>query len=99
MYNPPHPGEHLREDYFKPLGLSITAAAKALGVSRKTLSEVVNGHASISVDMAMRLGKAFNDDPEIWLRLQQQYDLSQAMCNQAAYAKVRRLYDESRPTA
>ena len=57
MHNPPHPGAHIREDYLKPLGLSITLAAEALGVSRKALSEVINGRAGVSVDMAMRLGK------------------------------------------
>jgi len=102
MHNPPHPGVHLREDYLKPLALSITAAARALGVSRKALSEVVNGRVGISVDMAMRMGKAFGENPHIWLRLQEQYDIWHAMRNKGAYAKVRRLYkgdDTIRPHA
>jgi len=92
MHTPPHPGAHLKEDYLKPLGLSITKAAAALGVSRKALSEVINGRTGISVDMAMRLGKAFGENPQIWLRLQQQYDVWHAARNRATYAKVRRLY-------
>ena len=101
MHNPPHPGTHLREDYLRPLGLSVTAVAKALGVSRKAVSEIVNGRAAITVDMAMRLGKAFDGNPEIWLRLQQQYDVWHAARNRRTYAKVRRLYDSGdvRPNA
>jgi addiction module HigA family antidote len=99
IHNPPHPGVHLKEDYLKPLGLSITETAQALGVSRKALSEVINAHVGISVDMAIRLGKAFNENPQIWLRLQQQYDVWHAGRSSAAYAKVRQLYgkEEIRP--
>ena len=75
MYNPAHPGEILKELYLEPLGLSITAAAKGLGITRKSLSEVINGHYGISVEMSMRLSKAFNTSPESWLNMQQQYDL------------------------
>ena len=75
MYNPAHPGEILKELYLDPLGLSITAAAKGLGISRKSLSEIINGHYGISVEMSMRLSKAFNTSPESWLNMQQQYDL------------------------
>jgi len=78
MYNPPHPGEVIRELCLEPLGLSVTAAAKALGVSRKTLSSLLNGRAGISPDMAIRLGKAFGTTPESWLEQQMQYDLWQA---------------------
>lgn len=75
MYNPPHPGEVIRELCLMPLGLSVTRAAKALGVTRKTLSELVNGRAGVSPEMAIRLSTAFNTTPEVWLKHQMQYDL------------------------
>ena len=75
MHNPPHPGEIIRELCIKPLGLSVTDTAKALGVSRKALSELLNGHAGISPEMAVRLSLAFNTTPESWLTQQMQYDL------------------------
>jgi antitoxin HigA-1 len=78
MHNPPHPGETIREDCIKPLGLSVTAAAKGLGVTRKALSELLNGHSGVSPEMAIRLEKAFGSTAETWLRMQLQYDLWQA---------------------
>lgn len=75
MYNPPHPGEILLELYIKPLDLTITEVAKGLGVSRPTLSELVNGHRSVSPEMAARLAIAFDGEPRTWLNLQTQYDL------------------------
>jgi antitoxin HigA-1 len=78
MHNPPHPGEVLRELCFEPLGISVTDAAKALGVSRKTLSSILNGRAGISPEMAVRLSIAFDTSAESWLNQQIQYDLSQA---------------------
>jgi antitoxin HigA-1 len=75
MYNPPHPGEVLRTLCLEPLKLSVTAAAKALGVSRKTLSAIVNGRAGISPEMAVRLSIAFSTSAESWLNQQTQYDL------------------------
>jgi addiction module HigA family antidote len=78
MKNPPHPGEILRDLYLEPLGLSVTAAAAGLGVTRKTLSLLVNGHAGISPEMALRLAQGFGRAPESWLQLQLQYDLAQA---------------------
>jgi antitoxin HigA-1 len=75
MYNPPHPGEVLRELCFEPLGLSVTQAAEALGVSRKTLSAILNGRSGISPEMAIRLSKAFGTSAESWLNQQMQYDL------------------------
>jgi antitoxin HigA-1 len=78
MHNPPHPGEIIRDQCLEPLGLTITAAAKGLGVTRKALSELVNGHSGVSPEMAIRLSKAFGSSPETWLRLQMQYDLWQA---------------------
>ena len=75
MHNPPHPGEIIKELCLDPLGLTVTAAAKALGVSRKTLSAIVNGRASVSPEMAVRLSIAFNTSSESWLNQQTQYDL------------------------
>ncbi|GAB4194802.1 MAG: HigA family addiction module antitoxin [Wenzhouxiangellaceae bacterium] len=75
MHNPPHPGEVIRELCLEPLGLSVTAAAEALGVSRKTLSAVLNGKAGISPEMAIRLSLAFNTSSESWLNQQSQYEL------------------------
>jgi len=75
MHNPPHPGEILRELCIEPLGLSVTRAAEALGVSRKTLSAILNERAGISPEMAIRLSKAFGTSAESWLNQQVQYDL------------------------
>ncbi len=75
MHNPPHPGEIIRELCIEPLGLSVTAAAKALGVSRKALSELINGKAGVSAEMALRLSLAFCATPESWLNHQMQFDL------------------------
>ncbi len=75
MHNPPHPGEVIKELCVDPLGLSVTDAAKGLGISRKTLSNIINGHAGISPEMAVRLSIAFNTSSESWLKQQLQYDL------------------------
>lgn len=77
MNNPPHPGEIIRELCLEPLGLTVTRAAQGLGVTRKTLSMLLNGHAGISPEMAVRLSQAFGRSPESWLQLQAQYDLAQ----------------------
>lgn len=77
MHNPPHPGEILRQMWLAPLNLSITAAAESLKVSRKTLSEIVNGRASITPEMAMRLELAFGKSAQSWLGHQNAYDLWQ----------------------
>jgi addiction module HigA family antidote len=90
MKNPPHPGLSVRHDCLEPLGLSVTEAASKLGVSRKQLSDVVNGHSGISPEMAIRLDKAFGGDANTWYRLQAAYDLAQAM-KQADRIKVERL--------
>ncbi len=78
MHNPPHPGVIIKELCIEPLGLSITETAKALGVSRKTLSSIVNEKAGISPEMAVRLSIAFNTSSESWINQQAQYDLWQA---------------------
>ena len=77
MYNPPHPGEVLKKLCLEPLGLTVTEAAKALGVSRKTLSSILNAHVGVSPEMAIRLSIAFDTTSESWLNQQVQYDLWQ----------------------
>lgn len=78
MHNPPHPGEVLKTLCLEPLGITVTTAAEALGVSRKTLSAILNGRAGISPEMAVRLSMAFDTTAESWLNQQVQYDLWQA---------------------
>lgn len=90
MKNPPHPGLSVRHDCLDPLGLSVTDAARALGVTRQALNNLVNGKSGISPEMAIRLDKAFGGGAEIWLGLQFDYDLAQARKNERAI-KVRRL--------
>ena len=90
MYNPPHPGEIIKELCLEPLDLTVTRAAEALGVSRKTLSAIVNGRAGISPEMAIRLSMAFDTSAESWLNQQMQYDLWQARQSQQKF-KVERL--------
>jgi addiction module HigA family antidote len=75
MHNPPHPGEILKSLCLEPLGITVTQAAKVLGISRKTLSAILNGRAGISPEMAVRLSIAFNTSAESWLNQQVQYDL------------------------
>lgn len=78
MKNPPHPGRVVRLSCLEPLGLSVTDAAAVLGVSRQALSNLLNGRARISTDMAIRLAKAFGSTTETWIRLQAAYDVAQA---------------------
>ncbi|MFZ0943378.1 MAG: HigA family addiction module antitoxin [Syntrophobacteraceae bacterium] len=76
MKNPPHPGETVRYDCLEPLGLTVTEGAKALGVTRQALNNLVNGKSGISPEMAIRLSKAFGSSPETWLKMQLDYDLA-----------------------
>ena len=78
MYNPCHPGEILLEEWIKPLNYSISKFAIMLGTSRKNLSEIVNEKTGVSPEMALKLAKALNTSPDIWLKMQMQYDLWQA---------------------
>ena len=78
MHNPPHPGGIVMRQCLEPLGLSVAQAAEGLGISRQALSDVVNEKVGISVDMAIRLSKAFGSSPETWLGMQMAYDLWQA---------------------
>lgn len=90
MKNPPHPGETVRHDCLEPLGLSVTEGAKALGVTRQALNNLVNGKSGISPEMAIRLEKAFGGRASIWLGIQMDYDLAQAMKHQREI-KVKRV--------
>ena len=91
MHNPPHPGEIIRDLCLEPLGLSVTAAASALGVSRKTLSSILNGRSGVSPEMALRLSRAFSTTPESWLNQQIQYDLWNVKKDNKGI-KVKKLY-------
>ena len=90
MKNPPHPGLSVRYDCLKPLGLSVAEGAEALGVTRQAMNNLVRGKAGISVEMAIRLEKAFGGGAETWLRMQATYDLAQ-MAKKAGKIKVRRV--------
>lgn len=96
MSSPPHPGEVIREQCLEPLGLTVTEAAQGLGVTRKTLSELLNGRSGVSPEMAIRLSKAFGSTPETWLKLQLQFDLAKAEMRAGAI-QVRR-FQEKEPT-
>ena len=78
MKNPPHPGEIIREEIIEALGLTVTSAAEILGVRRATLSDVTNGKASVSAEMALRLEKAFGVSMDLLLKMQAGYDAAQA---------------------
>jgi addiction module HigA family antidote len=91
MHNPPHPGGIVRRQCLEPLGLSVTEAARGLGVTRQALSELVNEKTGISVEMAIRLAKAFGSSPEAWLGMQMAYDLWQAR-DRAQSIEVRRFH-------
>jgi antitoxin HigA-1 len=78
MKNPVHPGRIVRQDCLESLGLSVTGAAKVLGVSRQAVNNLVNEKAGVSPEMAIRLSKAFGSTPETWLQMQVSYDLAEA---------------------
>lgn len=89
MKNPPHPGRIVRQDCLEPLGLSVTAGANILGVSRQALNNLVNERAGISPEMAIRLAKAFGSSAQTWLQMQSNYDLAQALKSESQI-RVRR---------
>lgn len=93
MKNPVHPGQIVRQDCLEPLRLSVTAAAKVLGVTRQALNNIVNRKSGISPEMAIRLSKAFGGAPETWLRMQVAYDLAAARKNESSI-KIRRQHLE-----
>lgn len=88
MHNPPHPGEIIKGLWLDPMGASITEAAQAMGISRKTLSKVVNGHGRVTPEMAVRLSIALGSSPESWLGHQIAYDLWQVAQNRDELAVV-----------
>lgn len=85
---PTHPGEIIKEEYMKPLRLTVTALAERLGVSRKTLSTIVNERAAVTPDMALRLSRAFSTSPELWLNMQKGHDLWMAEHENTGWAEV-----------
>jgi len=95
MFNPPHPEETVRELCLEPLGLTVTDAAKGLGVSRKTLSSLLNARFWISPEMAIRLSKAFGGSPESWLIQQAQYDLWQVQDRKETIAKSVKVFKKA----
>ena len=96
MHNPAHPGEVIREACLKPLSLTVTAAAHALGVTRKALSDLLNGHSGVSPDMAIRLEQVFGSTADAWLRMQMQRDLWEAR-QRAGTIKVNKRFAEPAP--
>src|ERR1017187_9403998 len=96
MKNPPHPGKAVRVSCLEPLGLSVTEAARVLGVTRQAVSNLINGKSGISPEMAIRLSKAFGSTAETWIRLQAAYDLAQALKHEK---EIRVERYEPQPTA
>ncbi|MGO9265858.1 MAG: HigA family addiction module antitoxin [Candidatus Binataceae bacterium] len=92
MKNPPHPGLTVRHDCLEPLGLTVTAGAEVLGVTRQTLNNLLNGKSGVSPEMAVRLAMAFGSSPESWLGIQMDYDLAQVLKREdkIAVRRVRR---------
>lgn len=90
MKEPVHPGRIVRDDCLEPLGITVTAAAQALGVTRQALNNIVNERSGISAEMAVRLSKAFGGVPETWLAMQAAYDLAQVLRHEKRI-KVRRI--------
>lgn len=88
---PTHPGGILKRQYLEPLGIGVSQAALALGVTRKTLSKILNERGAITSEMALRLARAFNTTPEFWLNLQRNYDLWQTANNTEAWREVETL--------
>lgn len=95
---PLHPGLVLKEMYLEPLGISITDFADNIGVARRTVSLIVNEHSGISAEMALRLSKAFSTTPELWLNMQQKYDLWHA-CQKVSLKAIKHLTARTRPLA
>ena len=94
---PTHPGNIIREDYLLPLSITIKGMAENLGVSRKTLSKIINERGAITPDMALRLSRAFDTTPDFWLNLQRNFDLWQAEMESQEWKKVKPLPPEHAP--
>ncbi len=89
---PTHPGNIIKEDYLKPLSIKVQDMASNLGISRKTLSKIINERGSVTPDMALRLSRAFDTTPELWLNLQKNYDLWHAAHDSKAWKSVKPVY-------
>jgi addiction module HigA family antidote len=92
---PTHPGKVIREDYLKPLSITINELASVLGISRKTLSKIINERGAITPDMALRLSRAFNTTPDLWLNLQKNWDLWEATHASKGWQRVKPLSPQS----
>lgn len=90
---PTHPGQILKNLYLEPLDLTVTVLAETVGVSRKTMSAIVNERKSVTPEMALRLSRAFSTTPELWLNLQRQYDLWQAAQSSALWQEIEPIYN------
>ena len=90
---PTHPGQILKEDYLEPLGVSITELSKVLGISRKTLSKIINERGSVTPEMALKLSRAFDTSPEFWINLQRNYDLWVAANKSKDWEKINPLVE------
>ena len=95
MYKPVHPGRIIRDDYLEPLELTTGALAKALGVTRQTMSAILNERAGVSPEMALRLAKAFDTTPDLWITLQRNYDLYRASQNFDVNKVVKQIYSST----
>ena len=91
MFNPPHPGEILKEDYLIPLRITQAELAEHIGIARKTVSAIVNEKARISTDIAIRLAYAFDTTPEFWVNLQTSYDLWQLENSSKEFKKIKKI--------
>lgn len=94
---PTHPGIILMEDYLKPLSITIQDMASTLGVSRKTLSKIINGRGAVTPDMALRLSRAFDSTPELWLNLQKNYELWHAAHDSKSWKTVKPIFRATMP--
>ena len=95
MYKPVHPGRIIRDDYLEPLELTTGALAEALGVTRQTMAAILNERAGVSPEMALRLAKAFDTTPELWITLQRNYDLYRASQNFDVNKVVKQIYSST----
>lgn len=94
---PKHPGDILKEDYLKPLSITIQNMASTLGISRKTLSKIVNGRGTVTPDIALRLSRAFDTTPDLWLNLQKNYDLWHAAHDSILWQNVQPVFRATMP--
>lgn len=92
MFKPVHPGRIIRDDYLEPLELTVVGLANSLGVSRQTLTAILNERAGVSPEMALRLSEAFDTTPDLWIKMQRNFDLYQAKQKFSPKGKVKKVY-------